>query len=109
MKKKIEFSQCREWFHQAVAAFLLWVVAKMLKARRENVRDHLNKIVVSIASDQTTIKSIVSAQQGFITVQDIVKTMTIATMKIQSILVSRTNKVLIMLIPLICQLLRLLA
>ena len=80
----------------------------MVKARRENVRDKLNKIVVSRGSDQTTIESIVSAQQGFITVQDIVKTMTIATMKIQSILVSRTNKVLIMLI-LIFQLLRLLA
>ena len=80
----------------------------MVKARRENVRDKLNKIVVSRGSDQTTIESIVSAQQGFITVQDMVKTMTIATMKIQSILVSRTNKVLIMLI-LIFQLLRLLA
>ncbi|XP_034694807.1 uncharacterized protein LOC117921122 [Vitis riparia] len=82
----------KEWFHQAIAAFLLWIVAKMLRARQENVRDKHNKIVVSKASDQTTIESIVSAQHGFITVQDIVKTANIAILKIQSILVSRTNK-----------------
>ena len=78
----------------------------MLRARQENVRDKHNKIVVSKASDQTTIESIVSAQHGFITVQDIVKTANIAILKIQSILVSRTNKVHIMPTKLIFQHLR---
>lgn len=65
----------------------------MLRARRENVRDKHEKIVVSRASDQTTMESVVSAQHGFITMQYMVKTMNIAILKIQSILVSRTNKV----------------
>lgn len=65
----------------------------MLKARRENLGDKHNKIVISKGSGQTTIESIVSAQHGFITVQDIVKTANITLLKIQSILVSRTNKV----------------
>ncbi|KAF8393956.1 hypothetical protein HHK36_020158 [Tetracentron sinense] len=80
------------YFHsKAIAAFLVWVVVKMLWARYK-MTDKSTEIVVSTGSDQTTIESIVSAQHGLKTIQDMVQTANITILKIRSIFVSKAPK-----------------
>ncbi|KAK9289941.1 hypothetical protein L1049_008103 [Liquidambar formosana] len=80
------------WIGKAIAAFLVWLVAKMLRARQEGIKDKCTEIVVCTASDQSTMESIVSAQQGLQTVHEMVQTANIAILKIRSILVYRAPK-----------------
>ncbi|KAE8099738.1 hypothetical protein FH972_017694 [Carpinus fangiana] len=82
----------KEWIGKAIACFCLWVVAKMVEARRERINERCNEIVVSTASDQSTMESIVSAQHGLQTVHKVVQTTNIALLKIWSIFVSKTRK-----------------
>ncbi|XP_031254166.1 uncharacterized protein LOC116112118 [Pistacia vera] len=82
----------KEWFGKAMAASLLYVVAKMIRARRERLPEKCNEIVVCTASDQTTMDSIVSAQYGFLTVQEMLQAANITILKIWSILISKARK-----------------
>ena len=66
----------------------------MVEARRERINERCNEVVVSTASDQSTMESIVSAQHGLQTVHQVVQTTNIALLKIWSIFVSKTRKVL---------------
>lgn len=84
---------CREWFGKAVAAFLFWVVMTMFQARMEKIRENCDEIVVCTATDQSTMESIVAAQQGLQNVHEIVKTVNIAVLKFWSIFISKTRKV----------------
>lgn len=78
-----------------MAACLLYVVAMMIRTRQERLPDKSNEIVICTASDQTTMDSIVSAQYGFLTVQEMLQAANITILKIWSILVSKARKVLI--------------
>lgn len=85
--------ECREWFGKAMAALLFWVVVVMLQARMEKIQDKCDEIVVCTASDQSTMETIVAAQQSLQTVHEMVKTANIAVLKIWSIFISKTRKV----------------
>ncbi|KAL0410254.1 UNVERIFIED_CONTAM: hypothetical protein Slati_3615100 [Sesamum latifolium] len=76
----------------AVSAFLLWAVAKMLQARRERISEKQDKIVISTASNQSTMESIISAQQGLRSAHEIMQQTNIALLKIWSILISKAPK-----------------
>ncbi|KAK1581722.1 hypothetical protein Q3G72_008439 [Acer saccharum] len=81
-----------EWVGKAIAACLLWGVLRMLRARRERLQDKYNEIVISTASDKTTMENLVSAQYGLITVHEILQAINIAILKLWSILVSKARK-----------------
>ncbi|CAK9319728.1 unnamed protein product [Citrullus colocynthis] len=82
----------KEWFGKAVAAFLSWVVMVMLQARMEKIQEKCDEIVVCTATDQTTMESIVAAQQSLQNVHEIVQTANIAVLKVWSIFISKTRK-----------------
>ncbi|KAL7096383.1 hypothetical protein ACP275_10G076100 [Erythranthe tilingii] len=82
----------KEWFGKAISSFLLWVVAKMLQARRKGILEKQDKIIIRTGSDQTTMESIVSAQIGLRSVHEIMRQTNIALLKIWSILVSKAPK-----------------
>ena len=69
-------------------------VGMMHWARRRKVGEDSEEVVVSTASDKTTMESIVAAQHGLKNLHELIKTTNIAILKIQSILVSRAPKVL---------------
>lgn len=78
---------------KAIAAFLVWVVAKMIRARQERIDEKCNELVVYTASEQTTVESIVSAQHGVQTVHEIVKKANVSVLKLWSIFISKARKV----------------
>ncbi|XP_021815363.1 uncharacterized protein LOC110757921 [Prunus avium] len=81
-----------EWVGKAIAAFLLWLVAKMFRARLQRLDTKCNEIVVCTASDQSTMESIVSAQHGMQTVHEMVQTANVSLMKLWSIFISKARK-----------------
>ncbi|KAL5171756.1 hypothetical protein HKD37_16G044658 [Glycine soja] len=84
-----------EWVGKTFAVFLIWAIIKMLDARQKNIHDKSNEIVISrssMASDQSTMESIVSAQHGLYTVHDMMQIANIAMLKIWSILISKADK-----------------
>ncbi|KAL8259733.1 hypothetical protein R6Q59_027686 [Mikania micrantha] len=81
----------KEWVGKAIAVFLMWIVSKMIWARRHGVGKK-TKFVVCTASDQTTMESIVSAQHGLNTVYNIMQLANISILKIWSILLSNAPK-----------------
>ncbi|KAL3825638.1 hypothetical protein ACJIZ3_021667 [Penstemon smallii] len=81
-----------KWVGLAISALLLWMVAKMLRARRNRIPEKYNKIVIRTGSDQTTMESIVSAQQGLKSIHETMQQTNIAILKIWSILVSKAPK-----------------
>lgn len=84
-----------EWVGKTFAAFLIWAIIKMLDARKNKVYKKCNEIVISranMASDQSTMESIVSAQHGLYTVHEMMQIANIAMLKIWSILISRADK-----------------
>lgn len=76
-----------------MALCLMWLVYKMIQARQEKIVDKCHEIVVSTASDQSTMESIVAAQHGLQTIHDIMQMVNITILKIKSIFVSRAPKV----------------
>ncbi|KAL5770264.1 hypothetical protein ACOSP7_014418 [Xanthoceras sorbifolium] len=82
----------KEWVGKAIAACLLLAIMKMLRARKERLQDKYNEIVICTASDQSTMESIVSAQYGLITIQEILQAANIAILKVWSISVSKARK-----------------
>lgn len=84
-----------EWVGKTFAAFLIWAIIKMLDARKKKIREKCYEIVISrssMASDQSTMESIVSAQHGLYTVHDMMQIANIAMLKIWSILISKADK-----------------
>ncbi|KAL5171753.1 hypothetical protein HKD37_16G044658 [Glycine soja] len=91
-----------EWVGKTFAVFLIWAIIKMLDARQKNIHDKSNEIVISrssMASDQSTMESIVSAQHGLYTVHDMMQIANIAMLKIWSILISKADKHMLYLVP----------
>ncbi|XP_020207110.1 uncharacterized protein LOC109792139 [Cajanus cajan] len=84
-----------EWVGKAFAAFLIWTIIKMIDTRRKKIHEKCNEIVISrasMASDQSTVDSIVSAQQGLYSVYERMQIANIAMLKIWSILISKAEK-----------------
>ncbi|XP_061343326.1 uncharacterized protein LOC133289413 [Gastrolobium bilobum] len=84
-----------EWVGKAIAGFLIWIIVKMLEARQKKINEKCNEIVISrssMVSDQSTMESIVSAQQGLYTVHEMMQIANIAMLKIWSILISKADK-----------------
>ncbi|KAL4560616.1 hypothetical protein LXL04_032769 [Taraxacum kok-saghyz] len=81
----------KEWVGKAMAALLMWVVSKMMWAKKHEIGKK-TKFVVCTASDQTTMESIVSAQHGLNTVYNIMQLANISILKIWSILLSNAPK-----------------
>ena len=68
----------------------------MIEARKNKTYEKCNEIVISrssMSSDQSTMESIVSAQQGLYTVHEMMQIANIAMLKIWSILISKADKV----------------
>ncbi|KAG6437429.1 hypothetical protein SASPL_102346 [Salvia splendens] len=82
----------KEWVGPAISALLLWMVSKMIQVRRRGLPQKNNKIVIYAGSDQTTMESIVTAQQGLRTVHETMKQINITMLKIWSILTSEAPK-----------------
>nr|XP_009772137.1 PREDICTED: uncharacterized protein LOC104222596 [Nicotiana sylvestris]XP_016467092.1 PREDICTED: uncharacterized protein LOC107789737 [Nicotiana tabacum] len=82
----------KEWVGKVLAGLLLGIVATMIWARRRRIPDKVHRIVVYTGSDQTTMESIVSAQQGLRSVYDLIQTTNIIILKIWSVLVSKAPK-----------------
>ncbi|TYI57279.1 hypothetical protein E1A91_D11G269300v1 [Gossypium mustelinum] len=84
----------KEWIGKALSAGLLLVVANMIRARQERLKDKQKEIVVCTGSDHTpsTRENIVSAQYGFLTVREIIKEANVTILKLHSVLVSRAHK-----------------
>ncbi|KAK8656936.1 hypothetical protein V6N13_098870 [Hibiscus sabdariffa] len=84
----------KEWIGKAISAGLLGLVAKMIQARQERLKDKQKEITVCTASDPTasTRENIVSAQYGFITISQIINQANVTILKLHSILVSRAHK-----------------
>ncbi|XP_057730083.1 uncharacterized protein LOC130945373 [Arachis stenosperma] len=84
-----------EWVGKAIACFLIWVIVKMLEARKNRICEKRKEIVISrtsMAADQSMVESIVSAQHGLYTVHEIMQIANIAMLKIWSILIYKADK-----------------
>ncbi|KAK7290663.1 hypothetical protein RIF29_05241 [Crotalaria pallida] len=84
-----------EWVGKAIATFLIWVVVMMLELRRKRLYETCNELVIhrsSMSSDRSTMESIVSAQQGFYTLHEMLHIANITILKIWSILISKADK-----------------
>lgn len=88
---------CRVWVGKALAAFLLWLAAKLIQGRKQRNGSKCDKIVICTSSDQTTMESIVSAQHGLGTAREMVQLANISILKIYSILIGKAPKVMIIL------------
>lgn len=88
---------CSEWVGKTLAAFLLWLVAKLIQARKQRTGNKCDKIVICTSSDQTTMESIVSAQHGLRTAREMVQLANISILKLYSILLGKAPKVMIIL------------
>ncbi|KAM2890220.1 hypothetical protein COP2_008668 [Malus domestica] len=82
----------QEWVGIALAALFIWLVAKMVRARLQRLDINCNEIVVCTASDQSTIESIVSAQRGMQTVQEMMQIANVSILKLWSIYISKARK-----------------
>ncbi|KAM6546921.1 hypothetical protein CsatB_027657 [Cannabis sativa] len=84
----------KEWVGKGIAVFLFWVVAYMIKARRNRLGERCNEIVVSKSSDKSTStrESVVTAQHKLVSIFDLVQEANIALLKIQSIFLSKAPK-----------------
>jgi hypothetical protein len=85
----------REWVRHAVSAMLFMATVFLIWIRRQpDIRDKYEEIVVSkSSSDQTTMESIVSAQQAVIQLHSALQTTNITLLKLLSIALSKPMKV----------------
>lgn len=67
----------------------------MMEARNNRVSERWDELVISTASDQTTMESIVSAQQGLNTVREMMQIANVTILKIWSLLISKAQKVIL--------------
>ncbi|CAA6653777.1 unnamed protein product [Spirodela intermedia] len=82
----------KEWAGYAIAVLLSWGVWMMLRARWMRIRNECMEISVSPTSSQSAMESLVSAQHGFNSLQDLVQKANIAILKSWSIFVSKAPK-----------------
>ncbi|XP_051132149.1 uncharacterized protein LOC127252143 [Andrographis paniculata] len=89
----------KEWIGLVISAVLLWGVVKMIQARQGKIPVKQDKIVIRTGSEQTTMESIVSAQQEIKRLHEMMQQTNIALLKVWSILISKapkhTNRVMI--------------
>ncbi|CAI9289672.1 unnamed protein product [Lactuca saligna] len=81
----------KEWVGKAIAAFLLWLVSKMIWARKYEVGKQ-TKFVVCNNNDQTAVDSIVAAQHGINTIYNILQSVNVSLLKIRSIWLANAPK-----------------
>ncbi|XP_078436380.1 argH (DUF639) [Wolffia australiana] len=81
-----------EWAGYVISMIMLWVVGVMLWTRRMGIGDEQIEITVPPSPGQSTMDSLVSAQHGFISFQDLVQKTNIVMLKSWSILVSKAPK-----------------
>ncbi|KAL9841528.1 hypothetical protein AtNW77_Chr2g0240021 [Arabidopsis thaliana] len=83
----------KEWVGKAIAACLIWVVAKMAQARNKMVHTKSeDAVTVSTESDQTVTESIVSAQYGLIRLHQLMQHVNVTILKLRSIYTSKASK-----------------
>ncbi|ONK68871.1 uncharacterized protein A4U43_C05F16910 [Asparagus officinalis] len=82
----------KEWVGYASAASLMCGVGMMMWARHQKVGKLPAVVLVSTASDKTTMESLVAAQHSLKNLHEMVKKTNIAILKCQSIVVSRAPK-----------------
>ncbi|GJT41345.1 hypothetical protein Tco_0941210 [Tanacetum coccineum] len=80
----------KEWVGQAIAGLLLWMVSKMIHARKDEVGKRTKFTVAT--PDQTTMDSIVAAQHGINTIYNIMQSVNISLLKIWSIWLANAPK-----------------
>ncbi|XP_071728708.1 uncharacterized protein [Rutidosis leptorrhynchoides] len=81
----------KEWFGQAIAAFLLWMVSKMISAKKDEVGKR-SKLIVPTPPDQTTVDSIVAAQHGINTIYNVTQSVNVSLLKIWSLWLANAPK-----------------
>ncbi|XP_028766879.1 uncharacterized protein LOC114724651 [Neltuma alba] len=81
-----------EWIGKALAIFLIWTIVKMMEARQKRMNEKCNELVISTASERSTMESVVSAQQGLNTVREMMQITNVTILKIWSILISKAHK-----------------
>nr|XP_017250670.1 PREDICTED: uncharacterized protein LOC108221292 [Daucus carota subsp. sativus] len=82
----------KEWIGIAIAALLLWMVGKMIQARRNRMGEKYDKLVVCTASDKSAVESVVSAQHGLLTASEMLRLANISILKAWSIFFSKAPK-----------------
>ncbi|AEC07214.1 ArgH (DUF639) [Arabidopsis thaliana] len=83
----------KEWVGKAIAACLIWVVAKMAQARNKMVHTKSeDAVTVSTESDQTVTESIVSAQYGLIRLHQLMQHVNVTILKLRSLYTSKASK-----------------
>ncbi|TYJ24146.1 hypothetical protein E1A91_A08G241100v1 [Gossypium mustelinum] len=84
----------KEWVGKAISAGLLVLVAKMIQARQEKLKDKQKEITVCTAFESTasTRENIVSAQYMYMTICQIIHQANVTILKLHSVLVSRAPK-----------------
>ncbi|KAK5813761.1 hypothetical protein PVK06_029212 [Gossypium arboreum] len=84
----------KEWVGKAISAGLLVLVAKMIQARQEKLKDKQKEITVCTAFESTasTRENIVSAQYMYMTICQIIQQANVTILKLHSVLVSRAPK-----------------
>ncbi|KAI3822659.1 hypothetical protein L1987_10254 [Smallanthus sonchifolius] len=81
----------KEWVGQAIAGLLLWMVSKMIRARKHEVGKR-TKFVASAPSDQTTMDNIVAANHGINTIYNTLQLVNVSLLKIWSIWLANAPK-----------------
>ncbi|KAG9135672.1 hypothetical protein Leryth_002409 [Lithospermum erythrorhizon] len=81
-----------EWIGKAIAIFLSWMSAQMLRAKKRELGTKINKLTIYTGSDQTTMESIVSAQQGLRSAHEFIQQTNIAILKVWSIISAKAPK-----------------
>ncbi|KAG8487119.1 hypothetical protein CXB51_020625 [Gossypium anomalum] len=84
----------KEWVGKAISAGLLVLVAKMIHARQEKLKDKKKEITVCTAFEPSasTRENIVSAQYMYMTICQIIHQANVTILKLHSVLVSRAPK-----------------
>ncbi|KAI3688005.1 hypothetical protein L1987_81711 [Smallanthus sonchifolius] len=81
----------KEWVGQAIAGLLLWMVSKMIRARKHEVGKR-TKFVASAPSDMTTMDNIVAANHGINTIYNTLQLVNVSLLKIWSIWLANAPK-----------------
>nr|XP_043613825.1 uncharacterized protein LOC122585767 [Erigeron canadensis] len=81
----------KEWVGKAIAASLLWMVLKMIWARKDEVGKQ-TKFIVPTPPDQTTMDSIVAAQHAINNTYNIMQLINISLLKVWSIWLANAPK-----------------
>lgn len=85
---------CSEWFSYVLAASLILAAGLMVWARQRKIGMICSEVIIDTSSsDKTTMESIVEAQQGLQKVHKYIKTANVAILRLWSIALARSPKV----------------